>query len=1014
MNRSTVSVLLVDKTKENFLLIDRLLNKIITFQITLDSIETEAELNSAIASQKYDAYLIDSQFLARIDRAEISKIVVPVSPNPVIVITDNDEEGIAAIEAGAADYLVKNELTVSMLERSLRLTLAKAKSDRKLQQSKSQLQLLVDALPVCIAYIDVNQKYRFTNQSYRDWFGYQPEDIHDKSIWEVIGEESYQILRGSVNRVLEGELITYEAKVAYPEGERDIIVALVPDFARNSQVRGYYTIVNDISLRKQAEEKLQYRLLLEKTLAQVSRKLACDETVDFQQLLGWLGIAVGSDRVYLKRFCDDRTGESLTQMYYWWDSHTKPHSEKIENLEMWQFLWWMEKLKSNQNIVIANVDRLPETAAAEKKLLQSFDICSMLAVPIYDRHSQLWGTIGLDTRNKDCRDWLEEDAQLLRIVGEMIYTYSERLLAQEQLRASEALYAGIFNHSADAIFLLDVLADDRFVYETINPAYQQATGLSKKDIIGKTVTEVLPKEIASLLDWQYRVCIAAGKPINYEHSLKLSNSRSLENNDRKNEISAHSKQSSQQTIAPENKVDRHRTWLTTVVPIRDGTGKIVKLQGSARDISEEKQAIAEQIRHTRHRYLLKSVTLKIRNSLELEKILKTTVTELQKTVQADRVLLFHFLEDGSGKVIEEAVVPNFPVMQGITMLDRYYRDNLQHKYTEGYVHTCNDTNLAEYPECYRQFLNKYQIRANLILPILRRSVLKNFSHQRQQKDNSLWGLLCVQQCSQARQWKNEEIELLQHLTGQLSIALSQAELLKQKIVQSQELARSNAELEQFAYVASHDLQAPLHTISSYAKLLERQYSDSLDAKTKKFIDYIVDGAQRMRDRINDLLEYSRVGRQKNTFYAIDCNRVLEQVLADLNSDIKQAGVVVKCEGNLPTIVGDPKQLILLLQNLIGNSIKYRTQETPTIKIAARRDRDFWQFSITDNGIGIEPQYHDRIFQIFQRLHAPEEYPGTGIGLAICQKIVERHGGSIWVESNPDRDRGATFHFTIPV
>ncbi len=282
MNRATVSVLLVDKTKENSLLIDRHLSKIKAFQINLDSIETEAELSSAIASQKYDAYLIDSQFLARIDGTEINKIVLPVSPNPVIVITDNDEEGIAAIEAGAADYLVKNELTVSILERSLRLT--------------------------------------------------------------------------------------------------------------------------------------------------------------------------------------------------------------------------------------------------------------------------------------------------------------------------------------------------------------------------------------------------------------------FENNAQKNEISANSTQSCQRTIVPENNVDRHRTWLTTVVPIRDGTGKIVKLQGSAKDISEEKQAIAEQIRHTRHRYLLKSVTLKIRNSKELEKILKTTVTELQKTVQADRVLLFHFLEDGSGKVIEEAVVPNFPVMQGITMLDRYYRDNLEHKYTEGYVH----------------------------------------------------------------------------------------------------------------------------------------------------------------------------------------------------------------------------------------------------------------------------------------------------------------------------------------
>lgn len=249
------------------------------------------------------------------------------------------------------------------------------------------------------------------------------------------------------------------------------------------------------------------------------------------------------------------------------------------------------------------------------------------------------------------------------------------------------------------------------------------------------------------------------------------------------------------------------------------------------------------------------------------------------------------------------------------------------------------------------------------------------------------------------------------LGGQLNIALSQAELLESEIKQRQELARSNAELEQFAYLASHDLQAPLQTISNYAQLLERRYCGQLDEKANKFIKYIVDAAQRMRTQINDLLEYSRFDRQRSTFRHTDCNLVVEQAIANLRSEIEKNEAVITCQDNLPTLIGDSSQLVVLFQNLIGNSIKYRSRSQPVIKITAIARENCWQFSVTDNGIGIEPKYRQRIFQIFQRLHTQEEYPGNGMGLAICQKIVERHGGTIWVDSQ--LNCGATFYFTLP-
>ena len=228
---------------------------------------------------------------------------------------------------------------------------------------------------------------------------------------------------------------------------------------------------------------------------------------------------------------------------------------------------------------------------------------------------------------------------------------------------------------------------------------------------------------------------------------------------------------------------------------------------------------------------------------------------------------------------------------------------------------------------------------------------------------------------------------------------------------AQELTRSNAELEQFSYVASHDLQAPLSTISGYAQLLEKRCHNQLDAQGNKFIRNIVNSCERMQALIDDLLEYSRVGRSEKPFDVIDCNLVFEDACANLQLAIRQDQASVT-RGDLPRIRGDSFQLLQLFQNLIGNAIKYRSSEAPMVRVSASRQGDSWVFSVQDNGIGIAEQYHPRIFQLFQRLHSQKQYSGTGIGLAICQRIVDRHGGRLWVESEPNR--GSTFYFSIPI
>jgi PAS domain S-box-containing protein len=228
-------------------------------------------------------------------------------------------------------------------------------------------------------------------------------------------------------------------------------------------------------------------------------------------------------------------------------------------------------------------------------------------------------------------------------------------------------------------------------------------------------------------------------------------------------------------------------------------------------------------------------------------------------------------------------------------------------------------------------------------------------------------------------------------------------------LRAQELARSNAELEQFAYVASHDLQEPLRMVTSFTQLMVDRYGNKLGPDADEFIDYIVDGARRMSRLINDLLEYSRVGTRGKLLGPTDCAAVFEMARDNLRAAIEESGAVVTADP-LPTVLGDETQLVQLFQNLIGNSIKFRAGRSIQVHVGAERQDGQWLFRVADNGIGIEPQYAERIFVIFQRLHSRTEYPGTGIGLAICKKIVERHGGRIWVESQVGE--GSTFYFLL--
>jgi hypothetical protein len=299
-------------------------------------------------------------------------------------------------------------------------------------------------------------------------------------------------------------------------------------------------------------------------------------------------------------------------------------------------------------------------------------------------------------------------------------------------------------------------------------------------------------------------------------------------------------------------------------------------------------------------------------------------------------------------------------------------------------------------DCLVDFVQQFQVRAKLVVPIIAKS--------------QLWGLLIAHQCQNPRYWTEFEIELLSQIADQIGIALTQSQLLEQETRQSQELARSNTELQQFAYIASHDLQEPLRMVTSYLQLIERRYKDNLDANANDFIHFAVDGARRMQKLINDLLAYSRIGTRAQPYELIDSTVVVEQAITNLKLLIADYHATVTYD-TLPTVLADATQLTQLFQNLIGNAIKFHGEVPPIVQIRAEDQQGEWLFSVQDNGIGLEAEYAEQIFVIFQRLHNRTEYPGTGIGLAVCKKIVERHGGRIWVQS--ELGKGATFYFTLP-
>jgi PAS domain S-box-containing protein len=451
-------------------------------------------------------------------------------------------------------------------------------------------------------------------------------------------------------------------------------------------------------------------------------------------------------------------------------------------------------------------------------------------------------------------------------------------------------------------------------------------------------------------------------------------------------------------------------------PLVNWQGKLVSKVMVLRDITLRREAQAELETYAtaleeRNRGLLalQAASQAITSSLDLEKVLQSVNNQLIQLLSVPGSSVSVWDQETNTVNTLARVVPESWSTPPETSypLDDY--PATKRVLTE---HICLQLTLsqADIDPGERDFMESLGLKTLLMLPLA--------------FQNQVFGLVEIMDDRKERLFNPSELSLAQLLANQAAFALENADLYKQaqeelkerKRLQAdlerytRELKRSNEELQYFAYVASHDLREPLRMITSYLQLLARRYQGKLDQDADEFIHFAVDGAKRMEALIHGLLLYSRVDTRGTELTAVSCGEVVTQVLTNLKIAIEESGARVTYDG-LPTILADPNQLNLLFQNLVANAIKYRREEPPEIRITVQNEKTEWIFCVEDNGIGFEPDQSGRVFMIFQRLHTQEEFSGLGIGLAICKKIVERHGGRIWAESLPGH--GSRFYFTLP-
>jgi PAS domain S-box-containing protein len=620
-------------------------------------------------------------------------------------------------------------------------------------------------------------------------------------------------------------------------------------------------------------------------------------------------------------------------------------------------------------------DLRTETRFSGPELLLNHQVVSGMSVVIPGKKHP-FGVLGVHTTKQ--RTFSQDDIYFLQAIANLLATAIERQQADEQLRQSEERFQIVTCATNDVIWDWDLLTNQVWWNQAVEILFGYSLETLDPDI-SWWIENIHPDDQERIVTATWAVINSGEKFWSKEYRFRCSDGS-------------------------------YADILDRAYVVHDHTGKPIKMIGAMMDITERKQAQAQLQWQNLRSQLFSDITLKIRQSLQIDEILQTSVTEVQKLLNADRVLILRRRSNGAFITLKEAVVPGLPIALGLQINEPAFGEICLQQYRQGEISAINNVNQeqANIPPPHLKLLQQFCVQANLCVPIF--------------LQNQFWGLLVAHQCVHPRQWTNWEIELLQQLANQIGIALAQSQILETETRQRQELSRSNEELQQFAFIASHDLQEPLRKIKTFSERLVTTCGDSLTEQGQDYLERMQSAVFRMQTLIEDLLTLSRVTTRAQPFALVNLAHITQEVLSDLEVRIQQTGASVEV-GYLPKIKADPIQMRQLIQNLIGNALKFqRPQVPPIVKIYGQylnnqseqfaASSEFCQIIIEDNGIGFEQKYCDRIFNIFQRLHGRREYEGTGIGLAICRKIVERHHGNITAQSQ--LGAGAKFSVILPI
>lgn len=1036
-------VIMVEDSEDHALLLQHELNRG-GYDLTCERVETAKDMKLALERQAWDLIISDYHMprFRGLDALKLAQERLPDVPFILVSGQIGEDKAVAAMKAGAHDYLPKDNLKrlIPAVERELREAenrRARKKAEEALRLSEHQYATLAQASPVGLFRTDAEGHCLYVNERWCAIAGMTLEEALGEGWNQAIHPDDRARVHTAWYEAAQQRLpFQSEYRFQRPDGVTTWVFGQsVAQTLPSGQVTGYIGTVTDITMNKQAEEALQkyadeFQELYNHapcgyhSLDREGTIVLANETE--LEMLGY-----GQDELLGKKFSELLTAKGLETFQ--------------DNFPGFQQRGWVRDLEfqlirkdgtllpvslnstaihdaqgnylMSRSAILDITDR--KKAEAEQTKLLEVMKASLNEIYIFDSDTLQFQYVNagalrnlghtsekmLTITPVDIKPEFDE-ATFRKMVAPLLRNEQEKLVFQTvHQRADESCYPvevhlQLIERDQERVFLAVIL--------DITERKQTEEFLrDSKDRLS------LALDVAHMVTWDFdiltnqlvasgRVDLVFGLPVgasvpSYEDFLSF-----IQPEDRKSVLQALTQAVEE---GKEYKLEYRVVWPDHTLhwlaaegqAYRDATGKPIRVVGVATDITERKQAEEALRQQSRRSQLFSEITLNIRQSLKLDEILQTTVTEVQQLLKADRVLIFQLQSDGSGHVVQEAVVPGWPVTLGQDIVDPCFTADFKDRYRHGRIGSITDILQGNVERCYVEFLQQFGVKANLVVPILVKE--------------DVWGLLIAHQCSAPRQWATIEIELMQQLGDQIGIALTQAQLLEQETKQLQELARSNSDLQQFAYVASHDLQEPLRMVASYLQLLERRYKDKLDADANEFIQYAVDGAGRMQNLINDLLAYSRVGTQGKPFKLTDYSDVLRQALLQLKMSIEESGAVITHDDPLPHVMADDSQLTQVLQNLVSNAIKFQGEQVPHIHVGAKRREGEWVFSVKDQGIGMDPQYKDRIFLIFQRLHNRTEYRGTGIGLAICKRIIERHGGRIWVES--EQEKGSTFYFTIP-